>query len=181
LFLLSPFRLIDRLLDHVVVVLGSVVFWQIPAFVAHYTERLRGQVDEAVRNVRGWQAIADRLAGGDLQALVRTYAASSSPEAAEAGAKCAQDVCRMETLRGALEAITAAEAWARPLVFARHADPGIARAAAASFVPTLRFDLESLAYAGAGLLVAWVVYLAVRRLSCSAVRRGWRKFRSRAG
>ncbi len=162
-WLRHPVKAVGGLLDRVVAAVGAVLFSQIPAFVTHYLQRLGGHVDEAARNVRTWQEIADKLTGGRLDALIRLGQASHEEFGKEAARKCAEDIARHDALRQALEAIESAPAWLRSPTFLCHADGEIARAAARQFTPNVPMDLESLVYAVIGLVLAFLLFTLAKR------------------
>jgi hypothetical protein len=156
-------RPLDGLLDRICAVAGALVFSQAPAFMAHYLQRLSGHVDEAARHVKAWQAMADRIADGRLEALIRMGRTGREAFGLEAAEKCAADLARHETLSRALEAMRSAPVWSRAASFARHADMEIARAAWRDFTPSLPLDVESLVYALLGLLAGFAAYILVKK------------------
>ena len=130
-----PLRLVDGLLDRLLAIAGAVALSQVPGFISHYLQRLGGHVDEATRNVAGWQEIANKSTGGNLRKLIDFYQASGDTEIIETGKKCVGDLGRLEDLQQAMAAIRDASVWEKPLSFVRHLDPDIARAASGNTFP----------------------------------------------
>lgn len=153
-----PLKMLDGLADRVISVLGAITFSQAPGFVTHYLQRLGGHVSEAKLNVASWQDIADETTGGNLRDLIEFYQSNGATEAVATGRKCAGDVARLHDLQAALDAIRDASPWERMFTFVRNADTSIARETLESYVPNVPLDLESLVYAGCGLLVAFGLY-----------------------
>ena len=169
-----PLRLVDGFVDRVFAVAGALVFSQYPAFIAHYVQRLAGHAAEAGRNVAGWQKIADTVSGGSLDQMVRIARTEGGPFSGEAAGKCATDLARLDHLLEALDAIRNAPVWKKGLVFLRHLDADIARAAFKDFVPNVALDAESLGYALAGMILAVLLYRVLKvlvRISYLAMRR----------
>ncbi len=176
-----PVRLVDGLVDRLVALAGAVGFSQAPGFINHYVQRLGGHVAEAQHNVATWQAIADKSTAGDLHALITLYRGSDKGEVLEAGRKCAADVLRLEDLSNALKVITDSPAWERAIVFLRHLDADIARAAAHSFVPTIPLNLEGLCYALVGLVLGLCLYGGIKQCVRAAFRAARRARERRQG
>lgn len=174
-----PLRLVDGLLDRLLAIAGAVALSQVPGFISHYLQRLGGHVDEATRNVAGWQEIANKSTGGNLRKLIDFYQASGDTEIIETGKKCVGDLGRLEDLQQAMAAIRDASVWEKPLSFVRHLDPDIARAAFGEYGPNVPVDLESIGYAIAGLVLAVVVYQGVKRTSRAAFRQAGKRLRKR--
>lgn len=173
-----PFRLLDSVIDRIVAIIGAMLLSQVPGFISHYVQRLGGHVAEARRNVQSWQEIADKTTNGSLDVLVQGYLNSDLQATVEAGNKCMADMARFEGLRSAMEAINNSTVLNKGFVFLKHVDMEIARGTAGSYVPNLPFDLESLAYAAAGLLLAMLLYQGLKFGLVAGVRRIARRRRS---
>ena len=161
--LIHPFKFLGRLLDRVFAAVGAVIFSQGPGFVTHYLQRLSGHVDEAARNVKAWQDMADRIAHGSLDTLLRMGQESYEVFSQEAARKCAEDIARHETLLHALESVQQAPVWLRSVAFVRHANVDIAQAAARNFTPNIPMDAESLTYAAVGLIFGFALFSLLKK------------------
>lgn len=158
-----PLKALSALIDRAFAVIGAALFSQAPAFVTHYQQRLGGHVDEAARNVRTWQEIADAIAQGSLDTLVRMGQASHEAFSLEAARKCAEDIARHDALLHAIEAVQNAPAWLRSAVFLHHADMDVARATARNFTPNLPMDFEGLIYALVGLIFGFALFSLLKK------------------
>lgn len=119
---------------------------QAPAFTQAYLQRLGGHIDEARRMLDGVREgfVLPRLPPG-----ART----------DAAADLTARVANLETTHAAL---TDADAWMRPLVLLRHADPTIASRAFEEFTPAVPLDAASLLYTAAGVFLALIVWELIK-------------------
>lgn len=161
--LLWPLRVVDRVIDRIVAVLGAISLSQLPGFMQHYSQRLGGHLAEAQHNLQTWLEVAEEANIDGLPKLVDAYLASDRVEVVEAGRKCAADIARVDHLQDAAGALADASPLERPIAFMRHMDADVARASLAEFSPNVPLDLESLVYALVGLLVAALLYLGLKR------------------
>ena len=169
-----PLKALSGLIDRAFAAVGAALFSQAPAFVTHYQQRLGGHVDEAARNVKTWQNIANSIAQGCLDTLVRMGQASHEAFSQEAARKCAEDMARYDALRQALDAVQNAPVWLRSAVFLRHADMEIARATARNFTPNLPMNAEGLMYALVGLIFGVALFTLLKK-ACEGIGRALRK------
>lgn len=136
------FRKMDEFVAVVFAGSVGVSLSQLQAFIHQYLQRLGGHLDEARRNLEqiGTASPFAALDEGSRQLLA--HAATNR-------------VAEIETARGT---IAGADALARPFVFLREMDPGIAAAALRDFQPAIPLDVVSLGYALAGVLAALLLY-----------------------
>jgi hypothetical protein len=166
-----PLRLLGGLADRLVAVAGAVGLSQFPGFVRHYLQRLGGHAAEAAKSVADWQEIADSVTCGSLPDLVAQYRTSALPEVVHAGNKCAADLARLTELEASFDALSNASAWGRGWVFLQRFDTEVFGATVRSFVPNVPLDVESLCYAGVGLVLAIMLFAAVRSLTARTARK----------
>lgn len=62
--------MIRGLMDRLVLLVGVLAGGALPSFMQQYRQRLGGRLDQAREQLADWQALADRLHGGDLSALI---------------------------------------------------------------------------------------------------------------
>jgi len=165
-----PVKLVDKVVDRIIAVVGALFGSQGPGFIHHYVQNLHGRLAEAERNLETWKEVAHKASIESLQKLVDVYLKSDSIEVVEAGGKCAADIARVDQLRTAYESLTNASAWGRPFEFAKNIDSEIMESTFASFVPNVPLDVESLAYAVLGLVFAICLYIAGKRLVIVSAR-----------
>lgn len=174
----SPLRPLGRagegLLDRVLCVLGAAGLSQAPEFFQQYLQRLGGHLDEARRQLAQFEAVA-RQSGITLQQLIDTTQAQQPAAVAKLGGVIAENQQRVESLAAAESALREANLFERPFVFLRHVDWDIAARTWEVFKPAVPVTIEGLVYAGAGMVLALVLYQACVVAPCRAVARRWKK------
>lgn len=151
------FRIFDNLVDRILCVVGAVLFSQGPEFMQQYLQRLGGHLDEARRQLSGFQRTAQQ-AGMSLEQFISQTASNQDTAVARLSGVMTDAVDRVSTLQSAHDALLQAALWERPVVFLRHLDVAIARATGAVYKPAVPTTVEGLAYALAGMLIALAVY-----------------------
>jgi Protein of unknown function (DUF2937) len=124
---------------------GAVVS-QFQAFVHQYLQRLGGHIDEANRN---YQIILDSDRYREMDAVTRDVITGDA-------------LARVKELKSVYDAITDADIFTRPYEFLVHVDSVIAERTFESFEPALPVDLESLIYAGVGLVLGFIVFEIIK-------------------
>ena len=153
----------DTLADRVLCVIGAVLFSQAPEFMQQYLQRLGGHLDEARRQLQQFRHTAGQT-GLTLDRLISQTAANADPAVARLSGVMTDAVARADSLQAAHDALAHASLWARPFVFVRHLDSGIALATWEVFKPAVPTTTEGLLYSLAGMLVLLVVYhLGIKR------------------
>lgn len=149
------------LLGTIVAAVSGAAASQTLAFIYAYEQRLGGHLDEAQRTLDGLRA-------GTIAAV--------TPDPAMRHELVVEFAHRIAALRADYDAIAHANVFAKPAVFAAHADYAIAAATLNTFTPTIPVDLPSLVFALAGLTLGWAVWQAgegiVGRLSGQRHRNG---------
>lgn len=179
---LTPLRPISRfgetLLDRVLCVAGAVGLSQAPEFYQQYLQRLGGHLDEAVMQLARFQAVAHE-SGITLAELIATTRAQAAEPVARLGAVIVETEARVQELRLASDALKGATFWERPWAFLRHADPDIMAGTWTAFKPAVPVTLEGLFYAGAGMVLALVIYQGAVVWPVRVAARKWRIRRAR--
>ncbi len=142
-------RKLDSLAGAMVGAAGAMAASQWREYLQQYRQRLGGHLDEAeaqLVHLAGHHAVAD---------------AAERPMITEIMA-VVED--RVTTLGAALRALAEAPSALQPWAFVRHLDPLAARATLEGFQPALPVDTASLAWSGAGLVVALLLYELVKGL-----------------
>jgi len=142
-------RKLDSLAGAMVGAAGAVTASQWREYLQQYRQRLGGHLDEAkgqLVHLADLQAVAD-----DVQRPMVTE-------------MMAVGEARAATLAEALRALTESPVALQPWAFVRHLDPVAARATLEAFQPALPIDTSSLAWAGAGLVAALLLYELVKGL-----------------
>ena len=158
---LTPLRPIGRfgetLLDRVLCVAGAVGLSQAPEFYQQYLQRLGGHLDEAIMQLARFQAVAHE-SDITLAELIATTRAQDSAPVARLGTLIVETEARVKELQLASGALNGATLWERPWVFVRHVDTDIMAGTWTAFKPAVPVTLEGLVYAGAGMVLALVIY-----------------------
>lgn len=159
--------MIGRILDGLVAIAGATGFAQFPAFYQQYRQRLGGRLDQARQDVA--RTLSDATEEGKtLGAYIQDLGDSGTAAAAQAAQRELERVENLNALQSAYAALTESEIWQRPLVFARHFQPGIAEDAMAAFQPAFPVSIEALVYAAVGMMLG-LILLAGCDLSCRKV------------
>lgn len=151
-----------KILDRCCLVLGAFCFSQFPAFFQQYTQRLAGHVAELSHQLRELQHMALQV-GKTLPEYIHKFSSHQDLEIAQQGAWMLNMVDRHLRLSDAMAHLSNAEIWARPYVFAKHAQWDIVQGTMADFQPGLHFTLEGLVYVVVGMCVGYSIYAVVRR------------------
>ena len=180
---LAPLRPIGRfgetLLDRVLCVAGAVGLSQAPEFYQQYLQRLGGHLDEAMRQLAKFEAVA-RESGVTLAELITKTRAASEP-VGKLGDVMAESVERVTQLRAAEEALRGATLWERPWVFIQKMDTEIAAATWEVFKPAVPVTAEGFVYAGCGMVLALVLYQAAVAWPLRVAAAKWRTRGARGG
>ncbi|MBE2212778.1 MAG: DUF2937 family protein [Opitutaceae bacterium] len=161
----------ETLLDRVLCVAGAVVFSQAPEFMQQYFQRLGGHLDEATRQLRQFEHVAEQ-AGESVSAFATRAQASADTVMARMGDIVAGAITRVDDLSAAVAALRNATPWSRPFVFLEHVDVEIARATWGAFKPAVPTTFEGALYAAAGMIVFLALYHgAIRAPIAAATRR----------
>lgn len=161
---------LDRLLLIGAVVAGGLV----PGFISQYRQRLGGRLDQARLDLEPWQKLADQYQHGDLNALIGYHLASPDPTFHAEGA----------VIQGLMHTVAQLEAAAAALhtglfgqvaYLAVHADPALARATFADWVPTFSLSGEGIAFALLFALALWLLFQGLCAVIARLARRSARR------
>jgi hypothetical protein len=148
---------LEKFLDRALCVAGAVACAQLPEFMQQYLQRLGGHLDEVRQQIAIWRRVAQE-SGLTLEQLITRYLANADPVVARGGGVVRDLLARADELAAAEAALRHASLWARPFVFLRHLDWGIARGTWQVFRPAVPTTLEGLAYAAVGVALALAVW-----------------------
>lgn len=161
------FRTAETLFDRALCVIGAVAFAQLPEFIQQYRQRLGGHLDEARRQLAEFVAVATHAKLSLPQFIERT---ATNPDAtvAQLGSVMRNAVLRVDELAAADAALRHASLWAKPFVFFRYIDVGVAQATWEIYRPAVPTTGEGLIYALAGMLTLLGLYHGLIRCPISA-------------
>lgn len=131
---------IDSLVGTIIAAVVGLMASQVIAFINAYLQRLGGHLDEARLGLLSKQmasAINDETVRAQITAVMQA---------------------RIEALENAQGAIEQAGVFTRPFVFFQHVDQDIALATVQAFHPALPIDVQSLIFAGTGIVLGWLIW-----------------------
>jgi hypothetical protein len=156
------FTFIGSLLDRLSVVVGAFLGSQVPEFMQQYTQRLAGHVNELHRLLSQMRIVASH-SNKTLEQYIQKFLSSPDPDFARQGELMQEMLSRWEELNQALFHLTHSSIWMRPYVFLKELQYDIAKSTLASFQPGINLSVEGLCYAGAGMLMGWVLYQGISK------------------
>jgi Protein of unknown function (DUF2937) len=163
-------RLVRGLIDRVLLVCGIVAGGLVPGFIAQYRQRLGGRLDQALLDLAPWRKIAEQYFHGDLGNLIQYHLASHDPAFHAEGAairSLAQSVRHLQSEAAALHGSLFRQA----AYLALHADPGIARATLADWVPTFGLTMDGILFALVVALAVWLLFQGAWSVTAAGGRR----------
>lgn len=150
-------RAFDGMIDRVLCVCGAVLFSQGPEFMQQYLQRLGGHLAEAQRQL-GLFRDAAAQSGATLEQFITQTRGNPNAGLSRLGTVMNETAERTASLQAAHDALLHSSLWARPFVFFRHLDLGLAQGTWTVYQPAVPTTLEGLVYALAGMLVFLALY-----------------------
>jgi hypothetical protein len=153
-------RFVRGLFDRVLLVAAVIVGGLVPGYIAQYRQRLGGRLDQAQLDLEPWQKIANQFHQGDLDKLIRYHLNSTDPTFHSEGEVIRALVNTVHQLQVAVHAMQGSLIeQTRYLLF--HADPALARATLADWVPTFALSVEGILFALGFALLLWLLFHAI--------------------
>ena len=152
--------IVRGLLDRAILVCAAVAGGLIPGFIAQYRQRLGGRLDQARLDLQPWQKLADQFYRGDIDKLIQYHLSSTDATFHSEGAIIRTLVATVHQLQAAVDAMHGSLA-SQALYLALHADPALARATLADWVPAFALSGEGLVFAAIFAVGVWLAFLAV--------------------
>lgn len=159
-----PLGLFKNLIDKIIFAIAVILGLQIPNFIGQYQQRLGGHLDEAVRNLKGFESISEDTVGTtDLNELVTHYQQGDS-DVQLIAEKLTDDMARTEQLGKLVENLQTAGIFGRLKHLVVDLEGPIARATLQDYQAGLPITPEALIYALvfgiiATLIFNWLLYL----------------------
>jgi Protein of unknown function (DUF2937) len=148
------------LLDRALLVCAVVVGGLVPGFIAQYRQRLGGRLDQARLDLEPWQKLADQFYHGDIKQLIDYHLSSSDPKFYAEGGVIRSLVATVHELQSAVDALHG-NLYQQAAYLTLHADPGLARATFADWVPTFALSGEGIVFALLFAVAVWLVFHAL--------------------
>lgn len=151
--------LIHGILDRVVLVTSIIAAGCIPSFIVQYRQRAGGMLDQVLKDLAPFQAIADRLYHGNLKELVQHHGESSDPTFYSEGAAIQAMVESVERLQKLLSALDT-DLFHQLSFLIVKIDTQIARATLETYSPAFGLTVENVIFGSIVGIVIWLLFLA---------------------
>jgi len=151
--------LIRGILDRVILVTSVIAAGCVPSFIVQYRQRAGGMLDQVLKDLAPFQAIADKLYHGSLKELVQHHGESSDPTFYSEGAAIQAMIESTEQLQKILLALET-DLFHQLSFLIVKIDPEIARATWRTFSPAFGLSLESIIFGSAVGIIIWLSFLA---------------------
>jgi len=160
--LLKPLNFFESIIDRIVAVIGGIIFFQIPAFIIQYKQRLGGHVDELSRLIAQYKSSAAKY-GKTVEEYIALHLNSGVNEIVSTGEFMTENMKRFDELSLALKNLSESSGITKLFVFFKSMDLDILRGTYKDFVPGISFNLESIAYCIVGVIFSMLLYLLIKK------------------
>ncbi|MFZ5524704.1 MAG: DUF2937 family protein [Pseudomonadota bacterium] len=151
---------IRGILDRIVLVAAVIAAGCIPSFIVQYRQRVGGMLDQVLKDLAPFQAIADKLHHGSLQELIQHHMDSSDPTFYKEGAAVRAMLETAEQLGKTFQALDT-DLFHQLSYLVVKMDPLIARATWDIFSPSFGLTVETVVFGALVGVLIWLVFLAV--------------------
>jgi hypothetical protein len=152
-----------KIIDRVFVVIGALIFLQMPLFMQQYQLQLVGHVDELQWQIDSIREVAFE-SGKTLEQFIQKFTSSDDRDFSRQGEIMSQMVARWEKMSAALKALSQASVISRPMTFMFYFQYDVGRSAIKSFTFGIPFNFEGLCYAVLGMIAGYFAFRALSRL-----------------
>ncbi len=160
--------------DRLCVLIGAFVGSQIPAFMQQYSQRLAGHIAELNYTLLQIKNMA-QFSNKSVDGYVQKFLMSSDADFVMHGKFMQSLQLRWETFSHAYNSLTQSSVWLKAYVFINELQSDIAYATLSTFQPSMIFNLESLAYALFGIVLALTIYKTLLKIFQIMFRKFFRK------
>jgi hypothetical protein len=151
---------IRGILDRVVLVAGVIAAGCIPSFIAQYRQRVGGMLDQVLKDIAPFQAIADKSHHGSIQELIKHHLDSTDLTFYNEGAAIQAMAESARRLRETYQALDT-DLFHQLGYLITRIDPLIARATWDVFSPSFGLSVESVLFGSAVGVLIWLTFLSV--------------------
>ena len=148
--------MIGRILTGATIVVGTIVFSQVPEFSQQYRQRIGGAVDELKAFVARFDADAQSENLTREQALTR-HLASTDPLFVKRGVAMQDTIRRLDRLGAQAQAMQDDSAFVRLVNFAAYSDGDLTRKTFNAFEPAIPVTTEGGIMAAIGAFLGWLL------------------------
>ncbi len=147
-------------MDRIFVVMGALIFLQLPLFMQQYHLSLQGHVKELEYQIEKIN-LAAQSSGKSLNEWVQKFVKSTDPDFAKQGYLMQEMLTRRVELTDAMSAWKKSSVYQRPFVFVRYYKTDIVKETWQMFQFGIPFNLEGLAYGCIGVLAGYMTYATI--------------------
>jgi hypothetical protein len=148
---------ISFLIDRIFVVLGALLFSQIPNFFVHYTQRLGGHVSELKLQIDKMQQVALK-SGKTLPEFIHKFQSYPDADVSLQGSIMQDMTSRYKDLSTAYTSMLEATPLTKPLAFIQHLQWNIAQLTLQDFTWGFSLTLEGAIYAFLGMFFGYLIF-----------------------
>ncbi len=160
--LLAPFRFFLFIFDRALAAAGAVAFAQFPSFIVQYQQRLGGHVDELGFIVSKYTEAAAKN-NRTIEEYISIHLKSEINDFVSSGKIMAENLSRHTELGEALRALMESSGIMKPFVFLKTMNFDILKKTADNFTPGISFNIDTLFYALAGIIVTMGIYYMIKK------------------
>lgn len=154
------FRWLDKMMDRIFVVLGALLFLQMPLFMQQYHLSLQGHIKELEYQIDKINVVA-KQSGKTLDEWIQKFVKSTDSDFSKQGDLLRDMVNRRVELADAMSAWKNSSVYQRPFVFIRYYKSDIVKDTWQMFQFGIPFNLEGLAYGAMGIVGGYMLYATI--------------------
>lgn len=156
-------RFVDGVVDRLIVIIFALSMMQMPQFMAHYTQRLGGHVDEIAYQVLAVEKMV-KESNKSLTEWIKDLKQHSDPQVSVQGDFLNNLIFRHENLKTLHQRLIECSVWERPVIFLATFQGSIAKQTLYDFEPGLPLSKEGLLFALIGMLLGTYCYKGIKRI-----------------
>lgn len=150
-------------MSRVFILLGALLFSQLPLFISAYTQQLYGRIAELRLQKEALLKIAGQ-SGKTLEQYIYKFLSSTDSDFHGQGEWMQSSLTRLQSLTSSLYNLESATLWKKPFIFLKTFNIDIAKATLNHFTVGLPLNLEGALYAVTGALFGWMVFYCLKQL-----------------
>jgi hypothetical protein len=147
-------------LDRVILLAGVVIAGCVPGFITQYQQRLNGRLEQVVRDLAPFQAIADREHHGSLPELVQYHLHSTDPTFHQEGTAIQAMLDSAEHLRAMIDGLNT-DLGHQFVFLLSHYDNTLLHATWGDYRPAFALDLQGVLFALVIGALLWAAFMLI--------------------
>lgn len=151
-----------RWIDRLLVVLGALLFLQMPVFMQQYELQLAGHRDELQYQVAEMQKAASH-SGKNLDNYIKKFIASEDVDFARQGEIMSAMLLRWQNFSEAAQALKKSSVWSHPFVFVKYLNYEIAKSTLQTFRVGISLTYEGIIYGLIGMFAGYFCFACLRK------------------